>query len=84
MKSATWIRVVCAAALSAAAAGVWAAEQPSFGKDLTATIVLHGQPCNAVVDAKRNGDSDYTATCRDGNRYHVYLDPSGRVIVQKL
>jgi hypothetical protein len=83
MKSATLVIVVHAAAL-AAAAGTCAAAEPSFGKDLTATIVLHGQTCDAVIDAKRNGDSDYTATCRDGNRYHVYVDTTGRVIVQKL
>lgn len=83
MRSATLVLVVRAAAL-AAAAGTCAAEEPSFGKDLTATIVLHGQPCDAVIDAKRNGDSDYTATCRDGNRYRVYVDTGGRVVVQKL
>ena len=83
MKSARLVSVVLAAAL-AAVAGVCAADEPSFGKDLTATIVLHGQTCDAVVDAKRNSDSDYTATCRDGNRYHVYVDSTGRVIVQKL
>jgi uncharacterized protein (DUF2147 family) len=84
MKSATLVSLVRAAALAAAAGVCAAADEPSFGKDLTATIVLHGQPCDAVVDAKRNGDSDYTATCRDGNRYHVYVDTTGRVIVQKL
>lgn len=60
------------------------AAEPSIGKDLTATIVLQGQPCDKVVESKRNSDSDYTATCHDGNRYHVYVDPSGRVIVKKL
>jgi hypothetical protein len=56
----------------------------SMGKDLGATIALQGMPCDKVVESKRNGDSDYNATCKDGNRYHVYLDPSGRVIVKKL
>ena len=83
MKSPMLVFLVRAAAL-AAAAGMCAADEPSFGKDLTATIVLHGQPCDAVVDAKRNGDSDYIATCRDGNRYRVYVDSGGRVVVQKL
>jgi len=64
--------------------GLLQAEEQSLGKDLTATIVLHGMPCNKVVDAKRNSDSDYTATCRDGNRYHVYVDASGHVVVKKL
>jgi len=30
------------------------------------------------------GDSDYTASCKDGNRYHVFVNPKGRVVVQKL
>jgi hypothetical protein len=37
-----------------------------------------------VVDSKRNADSDYTATCKDGNRYHIYVDATGRVVVKKL
>jgi hypothetical protein len=61
-----------------------AADAPSFAKDLTATIALQGMPCNKVVDTKRNGDSDYTAQCKDGNRYHVFVNEQGRVIVQKL
>jgi hypothetical protein len=61
-----------------------AAEDPSFGKDLTATIVLQGLPCDKVIDAKRNGDSDYTASCKDGNRYHVFVDSTGRVVVKKV
>jgi hypothetical protein len=61
-----------------------AAEDRSFSKDLAATIALQGLPCDKVVSAQRNGDSDYTATCRDGNRYHVYVDPTGRVVVKKL
>jgi hypothetical protein len=60
------------------------ADDAGLGKDLAATIALQGMPCNKIVDAKRNGDSDYTATCQDGNRYHVYVDPSGRVVVKKL
>ena len=61
-----------------------AAADDSFGKDLMATIALQGKPCDQVVDAKRNADSDYVATCKDGNRYHVYVNAQGRVIVEKL
>jgi hypothetical protein len=61
-----------------------AADDASFGKDLMATIALQGMPCDKVIEAKRNGDSDYTAACKDGNRYHVYVNAQGRVIVQKL
>ena len=60
------------------------AEEPSMVRDLAATIALQGMPCDKVVDAKRNGDSDYIASCKDGNRYHVFVDPTGRVGVKKL
>jgi hypothetical protein len=61
-----------------------AAEDASFAKDLTATIVLQGMPCDKVTESKRKGDSDYIAVCKDGNRYHVFVNANGRVIVQKL
>ena len=60
------------------------AEEPPFAQDMKATIVLHGMPCDQIVDVKRNGDSDYTASCKDGNRYHVFVDAQGRVVVQKI
>jgi len=61
-----------------------AAADQGLGKDLAATIALQGMPCDKVVEAKRNSDSDYTATCKDGNRYHVFVDSNGRVVVKKL
>lgn len=67
--------------------GLWEmafAQAPSPGKDLKATILLHGFPCDVVASSQRNGDSDYTASCKDGNRYHVFVDNSGRVVVKKL
>jgi hypothetical protein len=60
-----------------------AADNGSLGQDLKATIVLNGMACDQIVDVKRNGDSDYAATCKDGNRYHVYVNAQGRVVVQK-
>ncbi len=60
------------------------ADDAGMGKDLKATIALQGMPCDQIVTAKRNGDSDYTASCKDGNRYHIYVNAQGRVIVQKL
>ena len=72
-----------AALVFAPAAMVFAAD-PSLGKDLGATIALQGMPCDKVVEAKRNADSDYTATCKDGNRYRVFVDATGRVVVKKL
>jgi hypothetical protein len=67
-----------------AGARLLAADDASFSKDLMATIALQGMPCDQLIDSKRNGDSDYTATCKDGNRYHIYVNAQGRVIVQKL
>lgn len=67
----------------AGAAGVSAAGDPT-SKDLKVTIVLHGHPCDEIASSKRNADSDYTATCKDGNRYHVFVNPEGRVVVEKL
>jgi hypothetical protein len=64
-------------------AAVSAADDP-LGKDLKVTIVLHGYPCDEIVSSKRNADSDYTATCKDGNRYHVFVNAQGRVVVEKL
>jgi hypothetical protein len=64
--------------------GPLGAQGPSPGEDLKATIALHGFPCDQVVDSKRNADSDYTATCKDGNRYRIYVDATGRVMVKKL
>jgi hypothetical protein len=60
------------------------AADSDIGKDLGATIALQGMPCDKVVAAKRNGDSDYIATCANGNRYHVFVDANGRVVVQKI
>ena len=71
-------------ALATLAPGAYPAAPADIGQDLAATIALHGLPCNKVVRSQRNGDSDYVATCADGNRYHVFVDPHGRVVVQKL
>ena len=65
-------------------AGTAAADDVSMSQDLGATIALQGMPCDKVVASKRNGDSDYNATCKDGNRYRVFIDPKGRVVVTKL
>jgi hypothetical protein len=74
--------LVSTAAVLLAEAPSFAAD--SFSSDLKATIALQGMPCDQIVEAKRNGDSDYTASCKDGNRYHVFVNPQGRVVVQKL
>ena len=65
------------------AAPLLGAEDASIGKDLKATIALQGQSCDQIVNSKRNADSDYLVTCKDGNRYHVFVNSQGRVVVQK-
>lgn len=63
---------------------LFAAGDASLGKDLKATIALQGMPCDQLSATKRNSDSDYTASCKDGNRYHIFVNAQGRVVVQKL
>ena len=78
------VPIVTVALAAALGTGTAAADDSSMVKDLAATIALQGMPCDQVVDARRNADSDYIATCKDGNRYHVFVDKTGRVVVQKL
>ena len=61
-----------------------AAEDASMARDLKVTIALQGLPCDQIASSKRVADSDYEATCKDGNRYHIYVDAKGRVVVDKL
>ena len=60
-----------------------AADEVSLLKDLTAVIALLGKPCGEVVRATRLKDNDHIATCRNGNRYRVFVNAEGRVIAQK-
>ena len=78
------IRILSLAAFaSIAACAAAVADDASSAKDLTATIALNGFPCGQVVEVKTNADSDYLATCSNGSRYHVFVNPQGRVVVQK-
>jgi len=60
-----------------------AAEDVSLLKDMTSVIALLGLPCGQVVSVKRLGDNDHIASCKDGNRYRVFLNAEGRVVAQK-
>jgi hypothetical protein len=60
----------------------FAQEDEALKKDLTAVIALHGLPCGEVVAVTVRGENDYAASCKDGNKYHVYLNAAGRVIVE--
>ena len=59
------------------------ASDVSVTKDLTAVIALQGMPCGEVVSATKQGENDYIAACKDGNRYRVFQNAEGRVIVEK-
>jgi hypothetical protein len=54
-----------------------------LAKDLTSTIALLGLPCGQVISAKRLGENDYLATCKDKNRYRVHVNAQGRVVAEK-
>jgi len=60
-----------------------AAADVPVAKDLTAVIALQGLPCGKVVSARQQGENDYIASCQDGNRYRVFVNADGRVIVAK-
>lgn len=60
-----------------------AADEVSLLKDLTAVIALLSLPCGEVVSATKLKDNDHVATCKDGNRYRVFVNAEGRVVAQK-
>jgi hypothetical protein len=72
--------------LSLAALFAWpspAAEGVTLIEDLTSTIKLLGLPCGQVVSSKRQADNDQIASCRNGDRYRVFVNAEGRVVAQK-
>jgi len=60
----------------------FAADDEALKKDLTAVIALQGLPCGQVVEATELAKDDYAASCKDGNKYRVYLNGAGRVVVE--
>jgi hypothetical protein len=75
-------RSAFALSIACAALAVVAADDPKQRQDLAAVIALHGKPCGEVVSYVVHGDNDFVATCKDGNRYRVYVK-DGRVVVEK-
>jgi hypothetical protein len=74
-------RIVPAIAILLAGA-THAADDPKQRQDLSAVIALQGKPCGEVVSYVKQADNDFVATCKDGNRYRVYVK-DGRVLVEK-
>ena len=60
-----------------------AAEDAALLKDMTSVIALLALPCGQVVSVIKKGDNDHIATCKDGNRYRVFLNAEGRVVAEK-
>ena len=65
------------------AAASFAADDEALKKDLTAVIALQGLPCGEVVNVIVQAESDFAVRCKDANKYRVYLNDAGRVIVDK-
>ena len=61
----------------------FAADDEALKKDLTAVIALQGLPCGEVVSVKTQAENDYAVSCKDDNKYRVYLNGAGRVVVEK-
>jgi hypothetical protein len=70
-------------ALALFVAPSFAADDETLKKDLTAVIALQGLPCGEVVNVIVQAESDFAVTCKDANKYRVYLNDAGRVIVDK-
>ena len=60
-----------------------AADGVTLINDLTAVIMLPGLCCGPGVSAKRQADNDHIASCKNGNRYRVFVNAEGRVVAQK-
>jgi hypothetical protein len=70
--------IACLAAPSLAAD-----DDEALKKDLTSVIALHAMPCGEVVAVTVLAQNDYAASCQDGNKYRVYENDQGRVVVEK-
>jgi hypothetical protein len=80
------LTVIVAMTLTAVALPVSAQDagsDVSSAKDLTAVIALQGLPCGQVTKVTPRGENDFLATCQDGNKYRVFVDADGRVVVKK-
>jgi hypothetical protein len=65
------------------AATALAADDAAVRKDLFTVITLQGLPCGEVVGVTTKAENDHVASCKDGNRYHVFVNAAGRVVVEK-
>jgi hypothetical protein len=61
----------------------FAADDEELKKDMAAVIALQGLPCDEVVAVTVQAENDYAVSCKDDNKYRVYLNAAGRVVVEK-
>ena len=83
MKKTDLVRALLLVALALPAPPILAVDDATQRKDLTAVIALQGLPCGEVVSFVVKGETDFIASCKDGNRYRVYVSAEGRVTVKK-
>ena len=83
MKDLATIIAISAFTVMCIEAPAFAAGDVSVKKDLFTVITLQGLPCGEVVDVTTKADNDHIVSCKDGNRYHVFLNAQGRVVVEK-
>ena len=83
MKGRTLVLAQSLVVLACVAAPSFAADDEALKKDLTAVIALQGLPCGEVVAVTVQAESDYAVSCKDANKYRVYLNAEGRVVVDK-
>jgi hypothetical protein len=76
------VKLIALIACGCFAGATLAADDPRQRQDLTAVITLQGKPCGEVTSYVVQGDNDFLATCKDGNRYRVHVK-DGRVVVEK-
>ena len=61
----------------------FAADDEALKKDMMAVISLQGMPCGEVLAVKKLAENDHAVSCKDGNKYRVYVNAAGRVVVEK-
>ena len=52
-------------------------------EDLHSVLLLRGKQCEKVVHHERVSASEYLVTCSGGERYRIWVDPAGKVNVEK-
>ena len=83
MNKCVWRSAVASLLAACFGASALAADDAALRKDLFTVITLQGLPCGEVLSVTTRGDNDHVASCKDGNRYHVFLNTQGRVVVEK-